>query len=245
MKAVILSKCPEANIVDITHQIDKFDIRMGAFVLASAVPYFPAGTIHIGVVDPGVGSRRRPLIFETGRGLLVGPDNGLLVPAAQAEGLIHVFEISNRAIMRDEISATFHGRDVFAPTAAHLASGLSPSECGPEVADYMIPPFAQPIFNGKSITCEILHVDGFGNIVTNVSRQLFSQTSLKQGQEVSLSIGKRKFSARVVKTYSDLASNEIGVLMGSHGFLEVACREKSAAKRLRAKRTSVLRVYGA
>lgn len=124
MKAVILSICPDARIIDITHQVQKFDVRLGSFLLAGAAPYFPAGTVHVGVVDPGVGSSRRAIVVETARAVYVGPDNGLLVPAAQREGILHVYELTNRSLMREEVSATFHGRDVFAPAAAHLALSL-------------------------------------------------------------------------------------------------------------------------
>ena len=117
MKGVILSICPDARIVDITHQVEKFDVRMGAFLLAGAASYFPAGTVHVAVVDPGVGSKRRPIVVETARAVYVGPDNGLLVPAAQREGIHHVYELTTRSFMREKVSATFHGRDVFAPAA--------------------------------------------------------------------------------------------------------------------------------
>ncbi len=245
MKAVIFSICPEARIIDITHQVEKFDIRMGSFLLASAAPYFPNGTVHVAVVDPGVGSERRPIVVETKRSVFVGPDNGLLIPAAQLDGILHVYELTNRSLMREEISATFHGRDIFAPAAAHLARGLSPKECGPEIADYMKPSYAQPSFDGSTVECEVFHIDGFGNIVTNLSRTLLPKLNLELGEKVSLSVDRRRFSVRFVMTYSNLAADEVGILVGSHGFLEVACRERSAAARLRVKRGSIVRVYGA
>ena len=244
MKAVILSICPEARIIDITHQVEKFDIRMGSFLLTSAAPYFPSGTVHVAVVDPGVGGERRPIVVQTKRNLFVGPDNGLLIPAAQQDGILHVYELTNRSIMRDEVSATFHGRDVFAPAAAHLSCEFSPKECGPEIMDYVKPTFAKPTFDSTMANCEVFYIDGFGNIVTNLSHPQLSKLNLKSGRKVSLSVGRRRLSARFVRTYSDLGQNEVGVLMGSHGFLEVACREKSAAKRLRVRRGSALRVGG-
>lgn len=241
MKAVILSIYPDASIVDVTHQVQKFDVRMGAFVLAGAVPYFPLGTVHVAVVDPGVGSTRRPIVVETARAVYVGPDNGLLVPAAQRQGILHVYELTNHALMREEVSATFHGRDVFAPAAAHIASGRRPSECGPEIADYVQPSYTKPRFDGKRITCEIFHIDGFGNIVTNISNEV-ERLGLALGDKVSLVLEKRRFQARFVRTYSDLNGKELGVLVGSHGFLEIACREASAADRLRARIGSAVHV---
>jgi S-adenosylmethionine hydrolase len=243
MKAVILSICPDARIIDITHQVQKFDVRLGSFLLAGAAPYFPAGTVHVGVVDPGVGSSRRAIVVETARAVYVGPDNGLLVPAAQREEILHVYELTNRSLMRKEVSATFHGRDVFAPAAAHLASGKLPRDCGPEISDYMQPSYAQPRFEGKTITCEVFHIDGFGNIVTNVSNGI-ERLGLAFGDKVSLTFGKKRLRARFVRTYSDLKDKEFGILLGSHGFFEVACREASAADRLRVRIGSVVRVGG-
>lgn len=245
MKAVILSICPEARIIDVSHQVEKFDVRMGAFLLAGAAPYFPPGTIHVAVVDPGVGSERRPIVVQTERSLFVGPDNGLLIPAAQREGILHVHEITNRSLMRDEVSATFHGRDVFAPAAAHFACGNSPKDAGPEITDYLKPPFAEPTFEGTNVNCEVFDIDGFGNIVTNISNNGLTKLGLKIGEKVRLSVGRKRVLARFVKTYSDLRGNEFGVLAGSHGFVEVACREASAGRKLHVRRGSVFRVGGA
>jgi S-adenosylmethionine hydrolase len=244
MKGVILSICPESRIIDITHEVVKFDIRMGSFLLASAAPYFPEGTVHVAVVDPGVGSERRPIVLETQRAVYVGPDNGLLIPTARREGFLHAYELTNRSMMRTEISATFHGRDVFAPVAAYLACGALPKECGTEISDYAQPPYAVPKFDGKSVRCEVLHVDGFGNIVTNLSRDDLAKLGLKFMAKTPLSLGRKQLSVRFVRTYSDLHDNEFGILAGSHGFLEVACREKSAAKRLRARIGNAVRVGG-
>jgi S-adenosylmethionine hydrolase len=245
MKAVILSICPETRIVDISHQVEKFDVRMGAFLLASAVPYFPLGTVHTAVVDPGVGSGRRPIVVQTEHAVFVGPDNGLLIPAAQRDGILHVYEITNRSLMRDQVSATFHGRDIFAPAAARFACGFSAQEAGPEIIDYVKPSFAEPTFEGRAVSCEVFHIDGFGNIVTNLSNTGLTKLDLKLGEKVRLSIGRRRVYARFVKTYSDLRENETGVLVGSHGYVEIACREASAARKLRVRIGSAVRVYRA
>jgi S-adenosylmethionine hydrolase len=244
MKAVILTISPEVRIIDITHQVPKFNVRMGSFLLAAATPYFPPGSVHVGVVDPGVGGSRRAMVIQTRDGVYVGPDNGLLIPAAQRDGILHVYELTNRSFMRTEISMTFHGRDIFAPTAAHLASGKMPAECGLEISDYVRPSFAEPAVNGKRITCEVFHVDGFGNIVTNVTSRLMG-LGVKVGDEVTVMLGKKRFTARFVRTYSDLKHREFGVLFGSHGFLEIACHEASAASGIRGVRIgSVVHVYG-
>ncbi len=244
MKAVIFSICPEARIIDITHQVGKFNVRMGALLLASAAPYFPEGTVHVAVVDPGVGSERRSIVVETKQAAYLGPDNGLLIPAGRRESILHVYELTNRSLMREDVSATFHGRDVFAPAAAHLACGALPRDCGPEISDYLQPTYAEPKFDGESVTCEVFHIDGFGNIVTNLTIDHLAGAGLRLGEKVFLTLGKKRLLARFVRTYSDLQGKEFGVLVGSHGFLEIARREASAAKRLRVKIGSVVRVGG-
>ena len=245
MKAIILSICPSARIIDISHLVEKFNVRMGAFLLASAAPSFPTGTVHLAVIDPGVGSARRPIAVETECSLFVGPDNGLLVPAAQPENIRHVYEVTNRTMMRERVSATFHGRDIFASIAAHLACGSSPKELGREITNYVIPSYAQPKLDGKAVLCEVSYVDGFGNIITNLRSDQISEFNINVGERLVISVGKRRFSGRYVKTYSDLEENDFGLLVGSHGFLEIACREKSAAKRFGARNGMRVRVSGA
>src|SRR5208337_2880381 len=233
MKAVIFSISENVQIVDISHQVEKFDISMGAVLLNGAVEYFPDGAIHVAVVDPGVGSDRRGIAVETERAVFVGPDNGLMIPAARTQKILHVYELTNRSLMRKEISATFHGRDIFAPVAAHLANGKSSRECGPELREYVDSPFPSAKIEGEYWISEVIHIDGFGNIITNLSRDLLKDSL---SEKISLYVGGRQFSVRFVKTYSDLRFGEVGALFGSHGFLELVCREKSAATRLRVSR---------
>ncbi len=177
--------------------------------------------------------------------MYIGPDNGLLVPAASAERILHVYEITNRSMMRGEVSSTFHGRDIFASVAAHLACESSPDQCGPEITDYIAPSYTKPRFHAKSIFCEIFHIDGFGNIVTNCRSTELSQLSLKTGKKMRIVMGKKRFSARCINAYSDLEDNEFGLLVGSRGFLEIACKERSAAKRAGARTGMDVRFSGA
>jgi S-adenosylmethionine hydrolase len=209
MKAVILSICPETRIIDLTHQVQKFNVRSGSFLLAGAAAYFPPGTIHVGVVDPGVGSSRRAIVLQSRRAVYVGPDNGLLVPAAQREGILHVYELTNRSFMRNEIFPTFHGRDVFAPAAAHLACGKMPKECGPEISDYVQASYSQPTFDGKTISCEVFHIDGFGNIVTNLSNDI-RRLGLEFGDKVSLTFKKKRIPARLSERIQTLRGKSLG-----------------------------------
>ena len=244
MKAVILSICPGVRIVDVSHEVAEFDIRMGAFLLAEAARSFPAGTVHVAVVDPGVGGSRRGIVVKTKRSTYVGPDNGLLIPSATMDGIVGVFKISNRSMMGREVSSTFHGRDVFAPVAAHIACGQLPEECGPSISDYVPSPFHDPVMEDQRLTCEILHIDRFGNLATNLTQDHVKHWHVKVGQEITLLTGRRRIRARVVRTFSDLHENEVGLMLGSHGFLEIACRESNAAKRLRIRRGSVVRLSG-
>ena len=243
MKAVILSICPDVNLVDITHQIGKFNIRMGAFILASATPYFPPGTTHLAIVDPGVGSNRRPIAIETNRSLYVGPDNGLLIPAATAEETLHVYELTNHSLMRNPISSTFHGRDIFSPVAANLALGLQPRDVGQEITDYVKLSFAKVKYEHRSFVCEVLHIDEFGNIVTNINQKELNK--LKGHARVIVRIDGKRFPARIVQTFSELKKRELGLLVGSHGFIEIVSLEASAAHKLSAKIGDALRVGGA
>jgi S-adenosylmethionine hydrolase len=175
MKAVILTHCPQIRIVDISHEISKFNVHMGAFVLASAAPYFPDGTVHVAVVDPDVGTKRRPIIVETSRSFYVGPDNGVVMLAASRDGLRKVFVIERSSYLLSAVSNTFHGRDVFAPAAAGLAMGCDPSSFGREIQDYLVPSFAKPVVRAGAVLGEILHVDSFGNIITSIPVELLKE----------------------------------------------------------------------
>jgi S-adenosylmethionine hydrolase len=243
MKAVILSICPNANLVDITHQIGKFNIRMGAFTLAVATPYFPPRTIHLAVVDPGVGSSRRPIAVETNRSLYVGPDNGLLIPAATIEEIRHVYELTNQSLMRHPISSTFHGRDIFSPIAANLALGLQPREVGREIMNYAKLSFTEARYEHREFVCEVLHIDEFGNIITNINQKELNK--LEGLARVIVRIDGKRFPARIVRTFSELRKGELGILVGSHGFLEIVSLEANAATKLRVKIDDALRVCGA
>ncbi len=171
MKGVILSINPACTIVDITHAVTPRDIAAGAFALESSCPYFPAGAIHMAIVDPGVGSGRRALVVETERSLFVGPDNGIFSFALSAPGLKAVYALTSTDYFLPDMSATFHGRDIFAPVAAHLSKGVQPEHMGRRIDDPVILPQAVPVMRGAGILegC-IVHIDRFGNLITNISR---------------------------------------------------------------------------
>jgi S-adenosylmethionine hydrolase len=235
IKAVILSISPEARIVDITHEIEKFNIRMGAFILASAAPYFPPDTVHVAVIDPGVGTKRRPIIVKTEQGFYIGPDNGLLMLAAQKEMITKVYHIFNTKCMLPKVSNTFHGRDIFAPVAARLATGILPSEFGPVIQDYVFPEFAKPKAKKGEMVGETLYIDSFGNIISNISEADINSAGFHEGDSLSVKIGGKSLDLRFCSAYGEVSKSTALVLVGGSGFLEVAVNQGSASKVLGAK----------
>jgi len=235
MKAVILSICPTAVIVDITHQIRKFDVRMGAFVLAQATPYFQEGTIHMAVVDPGVGTKRRPIVIETKRSLYVGPDNGLLTLSAHREGIDYAYEITNRKYMLKNASRTFHGRDIFSPAAAHLANGVSAPDFGPEINDLVMPSFAKPNIQSGEIQGEVIHIDDFGNIITNIALKDVREVGIEEGKNLLLTLKKKGLTLRLCSAYGEVSSDMPLTIVGSSGFLEVAINRGNASQFFKSK----------
>jgi S-adenosylmethionine hydrolase len=233
MKATILSICPNAVIVDITHEITKFNIRMGAFVLASAAPYFPEGTVHVAVVDPSVGTQRRPILIQTKRSFFVGPDNGLLVLAAEKQGIERIHELANPRFMLPKVSDTFHGRDVFAPAAANLANGKKPSAFGPEVREATKIEFAKVTGGKGGLVGEVVYVDGFGNIITNIKEKEVVQTIVKG--TVSLKLAGYKLKLKFCKAYGEIKPQEPLASIGSHGVLEIALNQGNAAAKYKTK----------
>jgi S-adenosylmethionine hydrolase len=243
MKAVILSKCPEVKIVDISHTVDKFDVRMGAFILAAAAAYFPAGTVHVAVVDPGVGTQRRPIIAETAHSRFVGPDNGILVPAALSEGVSHVYAIENRRYILPKVAVTFHGRDVFASAAAYLAHGVEPSRFGKEVEDYMVPKFADAVLEKNTILGEVIHVDDFGNLITNVSPDIVRKLD-SENMSMKVEVGKRSATLKFCSAYGAVGKGKPLAIVGGHDLLEISVNQGSAAKHFGARRGDLVRIRG-
>jgi len=230
MKAVILSICPSARIVDISHEVRKFDIRMGAFILAQAAPYFPEGTIHVAVVDPGVGTERRSTIIETDRSRYVGPDNGLLMLAAVNERINRIHKIAAPKYMLTRISRTFHGRDIFSPVAAHLANGIKPCEFGPEVVDQVTPEYLKPRIARDEILGEVIHIDDFGNVVTNIAASDLRRLGIKEGEELKMHVKENVLTMRFCSAYGDAPPGTPLCIIGSGDFFEIAVNQGNAAQ---------------
>jgi len=226
MKGVILGICPRAAIVDISHDVKPFQISEGAYLIAQASPCFPAKTVHVVVVDPGVGTARRPILVEAGGQFFVAPDNGVLAMICDAQP--HKARvIANQRYFRRPVSRTFHGRDIFAPAAAHLAAGVPPARLGKRIEDYLRPGFLKPQRSGKRTWAgQILHIDRFGNIVTNFRASDFPDLETRS---ISLAIGPRQVSV-VTRSYAETGAGELFLIVGSSGYVEVSVNQASAAR---------------
>jgi hypothetical protein len=226
MKGVILGICPQARIVDISHGINPFEIAEGAYLIAQAYASFPPKTVHVVVVDPGVGTARRPILLEAAGQYFVGPDNGVLsMIYSREEHKVRL--ISNDRYFRKPVSQTFHGRDIFSPVAAHLAAGVPPSRMGKLIQDYLRPSFEKPQRTGKRTwTGRILRIDRFGNIVTNFHVSDFPNLELKN---FSLALGPRQVGV-MAHNYSECGPGELFLIVGSAGYLEVSVNQGSAAR---------------
>ncbi len=232
MKAAVINICPDCTIIDVTHLVNKFDVRAGAFALASAVPHFPEGAIHVAVVDPSVGANRRPIAIETNHGYFVGPDNGLLVLPAERQGIKRIHEITSRRFMQLHVSSTFHGRDIFAPVAGHLANGVKIEELGPQIIELVRPKFTVIERSKDALVGEVLHVDDFGNIITNLhSRDIASF----RGAAVRVELSGVIVELRISRAYADAKPQEALALIGSHNYLEIALNQGDAAAKYSAK----------
>ncbi len=239
VKGVILARLPDVQLVDLTHRIPPQDARVGAIHLAAAAPHFPAGTVHLAVVDPGVGTARAPLAATAGGQFFVGPDNGLLAPAlARLGGDVRVHRITNEFCRRRSVHPTFHGRDLFAPAAAELARGMPLNEVGPAVDSFVPLVLPEPVVQGAAVRGEVLYVDHFGNGVTNITAEMLPagpvSLQVTVGNENEKEKGPETRGVPFVSTYAD-ARLEVGAplaLIDSDGRLEIAVRNGSAAEQL-------------
>ena len=238
--AVMLGIAPDVRVVDLSHDIPPFDVRAGAWVLASALPYAPPG-VHVAVVDPGVGTERLPLALRCARGdVLIGPDNGLLLPAAaRLGGIAAARAIANRDLMRHPVSHTFHGRDVFAPAAAHLASGVPFAEVGPTVdaSGLTAAPWREPEYAEGRATGEVALLDTFGNVRTNVESARFP---LRPGCRIRLRAGDREHELVVARTFGEVPEGELFAFDDSSGYVCIARNRGRVAGDLRVEAAAMI-----
>jgi len=240
MKGVILSINREAILVDITHTIPAHDIHTAALTLAEGYATFPEGTIHLAVVDPGVGSERRPLLVESEDYLFVGPDNGLFSFIYESEVIKHVIQITKSRFFRHPVSRTFHGRDIFAPVAAWLSTGVAPLEFGEPISDPVrlrIP--CVEVISEKRIRGQVIHIDRFGNLITNLRERDVPQNFLELGGRVIV----QDREIRTLRTHYEAApTEEIFAVWGSSGRLEISVYCGSAAEILGVGRGAVVEI---
>ncbi len=244
MKGVILSVNPEAVIVDITHDIPPQDIHRAALTLWSCYKYFPPGTVHVVVVDPGVGTERKPIIVQTRSYYFVGPDNGVLSIAAEDDGVIGIFEIDVEKIRgQRRISHTFHGRDIFAPVAAYLSLGVPPSELGKPLGSYVRLNLERPRrISDRAFECQVVYIDRFGNVYTSIREEHLCELGTITKVKVELPSGKI-VEMPFCKSYGYVEPGREVALINSEGFLELAVNFGNFSQKYSVKVLDKLRIY--
>ncbi len=226
MKGVILGIAPNTEIVDVTHQITPYQIPEAGFVLAETYRWFPKKTVHVVVVDPGVGTLRRPILAEAAGQFFIAPDNGVLSMVYEREKH-KVRAITAEALFLKPVSDTFHGRDVFAPSAAHLAKSQLPARLGKVIADYSRLEFYKPVRTGKRVwNGSILKIDRFGNMITNFH---ISEFPVVRTRSFSMTAGQQEVT-KLARTFADQQPGELFAIVGSAGYLEIAANQGSAAR---------------
>jgi S-adenosyl-L-methionine hydrolase (adenosine-forming) len=238
VKGVVLSINPKARLIDLSNDIPSYDIVVGAFHLGCAFSFYPKGTIHLAVVDPGVGSKRQPILVKTRRHFLVGPDNGLFTLVTLRDPVVGIYELTETRYFRSDVSSTFHGRDLFGPVAAHLSKGVRPEAFGHRLPSLKTRPEFEVRRGKRGWEGGILFFDKFGNAFSNLHRQTVGSPSQYKVEWK----GKR---LPLYRTYSDMPPRKPGALFGSSGFLEIALREDSFEDRHHARRNDEIRLLSA
>jgi S-adenosyl-L-methionine hydrolase (adenosine-forming) len=229
MKGVILGIAPDAQIIDISHAVQPFDILDGALTISQAYSYFPSGTVHMVIVDPGVGTARRPIILTADRHIFVAPDNGVLSLVYAREERLSVRHVTSEHYFLKERSNTFHARDIFSPVAAQLSKGVESDRFGEEIMDYVRfgAPRPKPV-DERTLRGVVLKVDRFGNLVTNITPQDAPQLFAAKPPAFKIAIGTKAPATRICSNYAEGSPGEVFGILGSMGFLEVAANRGSA-----------------
>jgi S-adenosyl-L-methionine hydrolase (adenosine-forming) len=233
MKGVILSVCPDASLVDLCHEVSPHDIRGGSFLLRTAATAFPTGTIHLAVVDPGVGGPRRPILAEIDGQTFVAPDNGLLSYPLAFAANCRIRHLTAHAYWRHPVSPSFHGRDVFAPVAGHLASGVDPGRLGPEIGDPVRIPIPRPVKDAEgNIRGTVIWVDRFGNCVTDVALEDLARLAPSGADRLRARVGGRPVGP-MVRCFTEVEPGASGAMVGSAGHVELFCNRGNFAREWR------------
>ena len=235
LKGILLGLCPEASLVDLCHAVRPFDIRGASFLLQTAVGCFPEGTIHLAVVDPGVGADRRPILAEIDGQLFVAPDNGILgCPMASGRQCV-VRQLSATEFWRHPVSASFHGRDIFAPVAGHLAAGVSQERFGPIVHDPVRLEFPCPTVDASgAVLGQVVWIDRFGNCITNIARSDIEALASRGTGPIRVLVGKRR-SGILVSCFAEAGAGGCGAIVGSTEYLELFCNQGEFSRQWRIK----------
>ncbi len=231
MKGVILRINPDCRVIDLAHQVAPHDILGAAFVLGQTYAFYPPGTIHLVVVDPGVGGTRRPLVIKTRDYLFVGPDNGCFTIVLMQEQEKRAYELAEERFRLPRVSQTFHGRDIFAPAAAHLSLQINPEEMGPAVASADLTRLAipKPLVDGATLLGEVIRVDSFGNLITNISQEELGKFAGDESIEIGI---KGTLIKGLKSSYEKDKDGEVIALWGSAGLLEIALKERNLHQEL-------------
>jgi S-adenosylmethionine hydrolase len=233
MKGVIKNINPEAEIIDLTHNITPQDTYEAAIVLMVSANYFPKNTIFVCVVDPGVGSRRKALLIKTRNYYLIGPDNGCLTLLADIDGVLEIYDVSESKYRLSSVSYTFHGRDVFAPIAAWLSRGIKPSELGVRISYDNITRYVleKPIITPNRINGRIIYVDHFGNLMTNIHRKHLEKTGIDYGDKLSISMGDKRIECVLTHSFSSVGIGETACYINSWNYFEIGVNHGNASKK--------------
>ncbi len=227
---------PSARISTITHEIQPFDVAEGSYILAKSARWYPSGTVFMAEVNPGSGSIHRHIVMDTKDGkLFVGPDNGLFTGVMGDLGLAHAYEITNRSLTLENSSETFPSLYIYGPVAARLAGGLNPSAVGAEVNDLKRLPMIPAAMNGSEISGSVVHIDKYGNLITNIPSKLIDRMDMALSDQLNITVGNRNVSATFVRTYGDVPLGDWLALIGSSGDLEIALNMENAAKTIGAR----------
>jgi S-adenosylmethionine hydrolase len=238
LKGVIATINPDARIIDLSHSIEPQNIRQAAFVLFCAYHYFPEHTVFCVVIDPGVGSDRKAISITTRSYTFVGPDNGVLWEAARADGIQQIISLDNKAYFLEQVSHTFHGRDIFAPVCAHITRGMQDSGLlGPRLKTCTRYEFEQLPASGRVLKLSVLHIDRFGNIALNLSRERFEKMTRSNGFAVTAG---KKVITRYYPVYDAAPEGELFLIGGSHPFMEISLKNGSAAQKVQVSATDTL-----